>query len=109
MYLAQNQFPQALQWFDAALQRNPELGEAHYYKGLSHSALQPPRLPGRDCRRALGSFCPDIPKAPEPSSSEAESKARDDAHPPRSVPFAVATSVSVRYPRDANQTHMKFR
>ena len=42
VYLAQNKFPEALQWFDAALQRNPELGEASYYKALSHMLSTPP-------------------------------------------------------------------
>jgi tetratricopeptide (TPR) repeat protein len=32
VYLARNNFPEAIQWFDAATTRNETLGEAHYYK-----------------------------------------------------------------------------
>jgi tetratricopeptide (TPR) repeat protein len=42
VFLAQNKFPEALQWFDAALQRNSDLGEASYYKALSHLLTMPP-------------------------------------------------------------------
>jgi len=42
VYLAQNKFPEALQWFNAAIDRNPQLGEAQYYKGLTHLLSTPP-------------------------------------------------------------------
>jgi tetratricopeptide (TPR) repeat protein len=42
VYLAQNKFGDAIKWFDAAIDRNPQLGEAHYYKGLAHLLTTPP-------------------------------------------------------------------
>jgi tetratricopeptide (TPR) repeat protein len=36
VYLARNNFPEAIQWFDAATTRNETLGEAHYYKGVAY-------------------------------------------------------------------------
>ena len=42
VYLAKNQFPEALQWFDAAVARNPALGEAQYYKAVTHLLTTPP-------------------------------------------------------------------
>ncbi len=36
VYLAQEEYAGALQWFDAALARNPELGEAVFYKAVAH-------------------------------------------------------------------------
>jgi tetratricopeptide (TPR) repeat protein len=36
VYLASEQRPQALHWFDEALKRNGTLGEAHYYKAVAH-------------------------------------------------------------------------
>jgi len=44
VYLAQNKFAEALQWFGAAIERNPHLGEAHYYKGVAHMLTEPPDL-----------------------------------------------------------------
>src|SRR5688500_577335 len=41
-YRAKNQFTEALQWFDAAVARNPSLGEAQYYKGVTHMLTTPP-------------------------------------------------------------------
>ena len=40
--LAQNRHPEALQWFAAAVARNPMLGEAQYYKALTHLLSTPP-------------------------------------------------------------------
>jgi len=45
VYLAQNRFTEALQWFDAAVERNPQLGEAQYYKAVAHMLATPPDLP----------------------------------------------------------------
>ena len=42
VYLAKNQYPEALQWFDAAVARNPSLGEAQYYKAVTHLLTTPP-------------------------------------------------------------------
>jgi tetratricopeptide (TPR) repeat protein len=42
IYLAQNRFTQALQWLDAAVERNPQLGEAQYYKAVTHLLTAPP-------------------------------------------------------------------
>jgi len=36
VYLARNNFPEAIQWLDAATARNEALGEAHYYKGVAY-------------------------------------------------------------------------
>jgi tetratricopeptide (TPR) repeat protein len=36
VYLSQNDFAAAIQWFDAALARNPDLAEAHYFKAMAH-------------------------------------------------------------------------
>jgi len=41
VYLAQDEFAAALQWFDAALARNPDLGEAVFYKGVAHLRITP--------------------------------------------------------------------
>lgn len=35
IYLAKNQFDEALKWLEAAIARNPELGEAHYYRAIA--------------------------------------------------------------------------
>ena len=42
VYLAKNAFNEALQWFDAAVARNPQLGEAQYYKAVAHLLTTPP-------------------------------------------------------------------
>jgi tetratricopeptide (TPR) repeat protein len=42
--LARNRFPDAIQWFDAALARNPALGEAAYHKALAHMLMTPPEM-----------------------------------------------------------------
>jgi len=48
VYLAKNQHNDALQWFDAAVARNPSLGEAQYYKAVAHLLTTPP-----DTQRAI--------------------------------------------------------
>jgi tetratricopeptide (TPR) repeat protein len=74
IYLAQNALPEALQWFDAALARNPGLGEANYYKALSHLLSTPPdysaAITAARSARAAG-----YPQA-ETLLKEAEGKAR---------------------------------
>ena len=42
IYLASEQRPQAIHWFDQALARNASLGEAHYYKAVAHLTNTPP-------------------------------------------------------------------
>jgi tetratricopeptide (TPR) repeat protein len=42
VYLAENRFAEALQWFDAAIARNPQLGEAQYYKAVTNMLTAPP-------------------------------------------------------------------
>ena len=44
VYLAKNDYAEALKWFDSAIDRNPQLGEAQYYKGLSHLLTTPPNV-----------------------------------------------------------------
>jgi hypothetical protein len=44
VYLANEQRPQAIRWFDAALGRNAALGEAHYYKAVAYLTDSPPNL-----------------------------------------------------------------
>lgn len=41
----QKRIPEAMQWFDAALQRNPALGEAAYYKAIALASQTPPDYP----------------------------------------------------------------
>jgi tetratricopeptide (TPR) repeat protein len=45
VYLAQNRHDDALKWFDAAVARNAMLGEAQYYKALTHMLKTPPQYP----------------------------------------------------------------
>jgi len=42
VYLAAEKRPEALQWFNAALARNSQLGEAHYYKAIAYLTSTPP-------------------------------------------------------------------
>ena len=42
--LAQDRHAEALRWFDAAVARNPMLGEGQYYKALAHLTSTPPQL-----------------------------------------------------------------
>ena len=74
VYLARNQFSDALQWFDAAVQRNPQLGEAQYCKAVAHLLMTPPdtaaAIPAARAARAAG-----YPNA-ESLLRDAEAKAR---------------------------------
>lgn len=74
VYLAQNRHAEALQWFDAAVARNPSLGEAQYYKALTHLLKTPPdpdqAVPAARAARAAGH-----PNA-DALLKEAEAKAR---------------------------------
>jgi len=42
VYLARNDIDNAMQWFEAAIARNPQLGEAQYYKAVAHLMRTPP-------------------------------------------------------------------
>ena len=42
VYLAANRHAEAVRWFDAALARNDQLGEAHYHKAVAHLTSTPP-------------------------------------------------------------------
>lgn len=44
VYLGMNRHEDALRWFDEATARNPQLGEAQYYKALTHLLTDPPQL-----------------------------------------------------------------
>lgn len=74
IYLARNQFADALKWFEAAVERNPYLGEAQYYNGLAHLLTTPPdyqsAIAAARAARAAG-----YPQA-ESLLREAEQKAR---------------------------------
>ena len=36
VHLAKNENAEAIRWFEQAIARNPNMGEAHYYKGVAH-------------------------------------------------------------------------
>ena len=76
IYLAKNQYEDALKWFDAAIARNPQLGEAQYYKGLSHLLTTPPDFPAAitAARAARASGYPEA----EALLRQAEAKARGE-------------------------------
>ena len=42
VYLGQGDFDNAMKWFDAAINRNAHLAEAHYYKAIGHMMKTPP-------------------------------------------------------------------
>jgi tetratricopeptide (TPR) repeat protein len=42
IYLAKDQHEQAIEWFDAALAKNADYGEAAYYKAIAHLSATPP-------------------------------------------------------------------
>ncbi len=44
VYLGMNRHDEALRWFDEAIARNPQLGEAQYYKALTHLLTEPPQV-----------------------------------------------------------------
>ena len=44
IYLAEGRHDEALRRFDEAISRNPQFGEAQYYKGLTHLLSSPPDL-----------------------------------------------------------------
>jgi tetratricopeptide (TPR) repeat protein len=74
VYLAQNRFGEALQWFDAAVARNPLLGEAQYYKAVTHLLTAPPH-PQRAVAAARAARTAAYPNA-DALLREAEEKAR---------------------------------
>jgi tetratricopeptide (TPR) repeat protein len=42
VFLAKNDYRQAIDWFDAAINRNPQYGEAHYHKAIAYLLADPP-------------------------------------------------------------------
>ena len=74
VYLARNAYNEALQWFDAAVARNPSLGEAQYYKAVTHLLTTPPD-PQRAVAAARAARSAGFANA-EALLREAETKAR---------------------------------
>ena len=74
VYLASERRAEAIQWFDAALARNPGLGEAHYYKAVAHLTDNPPNYAAAvaAARQARNAGFPNA----EELLREAETKAR---------------------------------
>jgi tetratricopeptide (TPR) repeat protein len=76
VFLAQNNFTEATKWFDAAIERNAQLGEAQYYKSLAHLLAIPPNYPVAisAARAARNAGYPDA----DSLLRQAESKARGE-------------------------------
>jgi tetratricopeptide (TPR) repeat protein len=76
VYLANEQRPQAIGWFDQALARNSSLGEAHYYKAVAHLTNTPPdySAAAASARQARNAGFPNA----DALLREAESKARGE-------------------------------
>ncbi len=74
VYLAQDRYTEALQWFDAAVSRNAQLGEAQYHKAVAHLLTTPPDIHGAviAARAARNAGYPNA----DALLKEAESKAR---------------------------------
>jgi tetratricopeptide (TPR) repeat protein len=77
VFLAKNEHDEAIKWFDAAIARNPQLGEAHYFKAAALLTGQPPQpdkavVAARTARKA------GFPNA-DALLREAEEKARAEA------------------------------
>ena len=75
VYLARNDGEAALKWFDAAITRNPQLGEAQYYKALAH-LTRTPAEPEKAVTHARAARSAGYPNA-DALLKEAESKARE--------------------------------
>lgn len=76
VYLAADDFENALRWFEAAIARNPQLGEAQYYKALSH-LMRTPSEPEKAIACARAARIAGYPNA-EALLKEAEGKARGE-------------------------------
>jgi len=76
VYLAQDRHAEAVKWFDAALARNPQLGEAAYYKAVAHLTGTPadPQAAAAAARQARNAG---YPRAEE-LLREAEKRARGE-------------------------------
>jgi TPR repeat protein len=74
VYLAQNKHAEAVQWFDAALARNDQLGEAHFHKAIAHLTSSPPDYP-KAVAAARSARSAGFPNA-DALLREAEAKAR---------------------------------
>jgi tetratricopeptide (TPR) repeat protein len=74
VYLAQNKHAEAVQWFEAALARNDQHGEAHFNKAIAHLTATPPDYQ-KAVASARGARSAGFPGADE-LLREAEAKAR---------------------------------
>jgi tetratricopeptide (TPR) repeat protein len=74
VFLAAGRNAEAIPWFDAALARNPSLGEAHYHKAVACLTLTPARL-NEAVAAARAARNAGYPRADE-LLREAEAKAR---------------------------------
>jgi tetratricopeptide (TPR) repeat protein len=74
VYLAQNKHAEAIQWFDAALARNDQLGEAHFHKAIAHLTSVPPDY-GKAVASARAARSAGFPNA-DALLRDAEAKAR---------------------------------
>lgn len=74
VYLGKNDYSSALQWLNVAVERNPYLGEAQYYKAVAHLLSSPPDYPAA-ITAARAARSAGYPNA-EALLHEAESKAR---------------------------------
>jgi len=77
VYLAQSRHTEALNWLDQAITRNPQFGEAQYYKGLTHLLMIPSDLP-RAISAARAARNAAYPNA-DALLRDAEAKARESA------------------------------
>lgn len=74
VYLVKNQHREAIRWLEAAVARNPALGEAQYFLGVAHLTNQPPD-PGNAIVAARAARAAGYPRADE-LLREAEARAR---------------------------------
>ncbi|HSI34609.1 MAG TPA: zinc-ribbon domain-containing protein [Tepidisphaeraceae bacterium] len=76
VYLAAEKRPEAIGWFATAIARNPQFGEAHYYKAIAHLTSTPPEFAAAvsHARAARSAAYPNA----DALLKEAESKARGE-------------------------------
>ena len=76
VHLQQGDAAEAITWFDRALARNPDLGDAHYHRAAAARALVPPDLT-RAVASARSARKADYPGADE-LLRDAEARAREE-------------------------------
>jgi len=74
VYLAKNDFTNAIKWLEAAVARNPSSGESQYFLGVAHLTNQPPDL-GKAVAAARAARAAGYPRADE-LLREAENRSR---------------------------------